>query len=80
MKETVLGMVYDKGRLIVSYTMLITAAVIFGSLFSVNKWAAMSGVLRSDQATLTFFLRRRKGTDKNPISRCPLRRDPGDGE
>ena len=44
MKETVLGMVYDKGRLIVSYTMLITAAVIFGSLFSVNKWAAMSGV------------------------------------
>ena len=37
-------MAYEKGRLIASYTMLITAAVIFGSLFSVNKWAAMSGV------------------------------------
>jgi len=44
MKEKVPGMAYEKGRLIASYTMLITAAVIFGSLFSVNKWAAMSGV------------------------------------
>jgi drug/metabolite transporter (DMT)-like permease len=37
-------MAKEKGGLVVSYAMLIAGAVIFGSLFSINKWAAVSGV------------------------------------